>query len=441
MRPWALLLVIGWPAVALAQGVTSSTCSVVSQNLTVRAALQDAYLWYRELPDVDPARFASPESYLDAVRFRAFDSTFSYISAKASDEAYFGRSQFIGFGFSTRVIEGRLVVAEVFPGGPAAEAGWRRGIEIVSIDGVTSETAVREGTIDAALGVREAGVAVGFEWAPPGETPRATTLVKRVVTIPTVADVTVLERAGRRIGYFVLRNFVDTTVAALDRAFAELHRQSVDELVVDVRYNGGGFVSVAQHLAGLVGGTRTAHQVFAELAHSDRLRARDRVLRFPTPRHALGLSRVVVITTRTSASASELVINALRPFVTVVTVGDRTLGKPVGQYSIEFCDKVLHPVAFLLRNADKHGAFFDGIPADCPAPDDVGRALGDPGEASLAEALYYLQTGTCRAAAGAAVIDRAAAETGHATPAARPARSTAAPARPSEGWQALVNAW
>ena len=92
------------------------------------------------------------------------------------------------------------------------------------------------------------------------------------------------------------------------------------------------------------------------------------MLRFETQPGALTLDRLVVITTQASASASELVINSLRPFIPVVIVGDRTYGKPVGQYAIPFCDKILAPVSFQLRNANGEGDFFDGLPPTAPRP-------------------------------------------------------------------------
>ena len=110
----------------------------------------------------------------------------------------------------------------------------------------------------------------------------------------------------------------------------------VRDLVLDLRYNGGGLVGVAQHLASLIAGVRTNGQVFAEYFHNDKNATRNRVLRFEPKPHALGLERLVVITTGASASASELVINALKPFIPVVVIGSRTYGKPVGQYQVNF---------------------------------------------------------------------------------------------------------
>jgi hypothetical protein len=103
----------------------------------------------------------------------------------------------------------------------------------------------------------------------------------------------------------------------------------------------------------------------------------------------------VVIATRGTASSSELVIQGLKPFIPVTVVGDRTYGKPVGQYGFNFCDKVLYPVSFKNRNAAGESDYFDGIPADCAASDDLGRQLGDPREGSLAEALYVIERGRC----------------------------------------------
>jgi C-terminal processing protease CtpA/Prc len=169
----------------------------------------------------------------------------------------------------------------------------------------------------------------------------------------------------------------------------------VNELVLDLRYNGGGLVDVAQHLASYIGGVRTDGLVFAEYFHNDKNTFRNRIIRFESKPQRLTLDRLIVVTTRSSASASELVINALRPFMPVVVIGGTTYGKPVGQYAIGFCDKLLAAVAFALRNADGHGDFFDGFPPDCPAPDEADHQLGDPEEGSLKEALTFATTGAC----------------------------------------------
>jgi carboxyl-terminal processing protease len=230
------------------------------------------------------------------------------------------------------------------------------------------------------------------------------------------------------VGYLLFRNFVTPSYAALDEAFAALRETRATELVVDLRYNGGGLVDVAVHLGSLVGGTFTEGRVFAEYRHNDRNTALDETLRFESPAQALGLSRLVVITTRSSASASELVINSLRPHLPVVVIGDTTYGKPVGQYGFDFCDKVLAPVSFSMVNADGQGDYFAGIAPTCLAADDIEHDLGAADEASLGEALFYIQAGSCSVRSTAAAASRVL-------------RSSAGPnLSGATGWQALVNA-
>ena len=125
-----------------------------------------------------------------------------------------------------------------------------------------------------------------------------------------------------------------------------------------------------------------------QFTHNDKQSSRNTAYRLEAKPQALGVTRLVVITTRGSASASEAIVNGLRPYMDVKVVGDTTFGKPVGQYGFDFCEKVLYPVSFLVTNARGEADYFNGIPADCAAPDDVDHALASPQEASLAEALY-----------------------------------------------------
>jgi C-terminal processing protease CtpA/Prc len=251
-------------------------------------------------------------------------------------------------------------------------------------------------------------------------------MTKRPVTIPTVSLTRAYDVEGRRVGYLFFRNFVRPSVAALDEAFAALSQAGVSELVLDLRYNGGGLVDVAVHLSSLIGGAPTAGQSFATFTHNARNAFRNETLRFadatgPAPT----LSRLIVITTRSSASASEGVINGLRPFMPVVLIGDATYGKPVGQYLIEFCGKVLAPVSFSLKNANGEADYFDGFAPTCVAGDGIDRELGDPAEASLAEAFHYIRHGECSLPS-----DRVL-----------PSRARGGPDWRAAGWQSLVNAY
>ena len=420
---FALLVNTGAALPARAQSGPAS-CTTTGKNLYVRDVMSDLYLWYAQMPAANPTAFESPEAYLEAVRFRPLDTTFSYITSREANAAFYSDSQFIGFGLSTAVSGTELRVLQVFPDSPASEAELSRGDRLVEIGGRAVPALIASGEINGAFGAADIGVTVDIAFVTQTGARRTARLVKRLVTIPTVSLTRIYTVSGRRVGYIFFRNFVQPSFQALDDAFAELSAAGVEELVLDLRYNGGGLVSVAQHLASYIGGTRTDGLVFAEYFHNDKNAFRNHIIRFETKPQPLRLDRLIVVTTQGSASASELIINALRPFMPVIVIGDRTYGKPVGQYGIEFCDKLLALVSFALRNADGQGDFFDGFAPDCAAPDDAEHQLGDPEEGSLKEALTYAATGACSRRPLTAVA---------AAPGRRAARAL--------GWQSLVNAY
>jgi C-terminal peptidase prc len=426
--PFALVCLAVLAAVSPSgQADAQSSCSVPTQNRFVRDALFEYYYWNRELPSVNPAPFASPQAYLEAVRFKPLDATYSYIANRADQDALYSASQFVGLGMTTPFDGIEMRVSEVFPDSPASEAGLKRGDRLLAINGRSVTDLSASSEIASAFGPAEAGVAVALEWRPLEGPDRRATLEKRVVTIPSVPLTKLFEVDGRKVGYVVFRNFVEPSVEALDNAFTALRDAGATELVLDLRYNGGGLVSVAQHLASLIGGERTAGRVLAEYVHNDRHRELNRQLRFEAKPNALNLNRLVVITTRASASASELIVNGLRPYLPVVVIGDRTYGKPVGQYGLPFCDKVLNAVSFVLRNANGEADYFDGLPATCTAGDALDRQLGDADEASLKEAFVYLRTGACTPP----VVDE---------PVQAGARRVRSAVQPADGWLQLLGA-
>ncbi len=408
---------------------SSSNCTTPGQCGFVRDALQQYYYWYRELPNPDPNGFSSPEAYLDAVRYKTLDTSFSYITSKAASDAFFSDSQFIGFGLSyKRTGDTELRLTQTYPGSPAAEAGLDRGDYLIAVNGKPVADLIRTGEIATVFGPETVGVTAEIAWRAPGGSERRATLTKRLVTIPTVSQTTVIQSGSSRVGYVHFRNFVQPSVEALNTAFQQLRDQGANELVLDLRYNGGGLVSVAQHLGGLIAGAPVVGQVFVQFTHNDKQTSRNTSYRFESKPQALAVSRLVVIQTPASASASEAVVNGLRPYMDVKTVGDRSYGKPVGQYGFDFCDKVLYPVAFLVTNARGQADYFSGIPADCAAADDLDRPLADSREASLAEALTVLRTGRCSGqAAGAEIQQEMLRER----------------IRPIEvdGWHQVTNAW
>lgn len=375
-------------------------CSVDEQIAYVFDLMNDIYFWIDDVPPVANSGFASPEDVLEAFRFEPLDR-FSGLRDLEENTAFFSASQFIGYGIGLKTIDGtRVRITQAFGDGPAAAAGMQRGDEITAINGrAVSDILASGDSLSAQFGADEIGVLTTIDYVDTQGSSLQVQLSKALVTIETVTVASELALGNRTIGYLAFRNFVEPSFAALENAFAQFTAAGVNSLILDLRYNSGGLISVAEYLGGLIGGVNTDGAVFANRVHNDANAFRNVVTVFSDETDALDLSDVIVITSAATASASELVINALRPFAQVKLVGETTFGKPVGSYQFEFCDKVAVPVAFANLNALDEGDYYDGFVPDCVADDDLDRALGDPAEASLAQALTLLDTGSCSGAA------------------------------------------
>jgi len=405
------------------------TCTPQGEIAFVRDTLRQYYFWYTQLPDPDVKGFSTPEDYLEAVRYKPLDTTYSYITSKASADAFYSDSQYIGFGLSYKQTgDLEMRVTQAYPGSPVADVGLDRGHYLVSIGGRTIADLIQTGDIATIFGPDQIGYTTTIAWRSGSGPVQSASVAKRLVTIPTVSQTGVYNVGSARVGYIHFRNFVTPSTDALTTAFQQLQDQGATDLVMDLRYNGGGLLSVAQHLASLIAGSPLVGKTFVKLTLNDKQSSQNQAYLFQTKPQALAVPRLVVIATRGTASASETIINGLRPYMDVKVVGDTTYGKPVGQYSFDFCDKVLYPVVFQVLNANGQADYFNGIPADCAAADDIDHALADPNEASLAEALGVMRTGHCsgQAAAAEARIEGLRARVREI---------------PTDGWRRTLNAW
>jgi len=193
-----------------------------------------------------------------------------------------------------------------------------------------------------------------------------------------------------------LSTFISTADPEFDEVFQAFRNANVNDVIIDLRYNGGGLVSTAELLGDYLGGLVAENLIFSLTEYNADRAAQNNETEFLERRlNSISLSRLVVIATRGTASASELVTNGMIPHVDVAIVGDRTFGKPVGQIGLTFCDKILRPTAFKLANALGDGDYFDGLPVDCAAADDLSVAVGDPLDPNMITAMAYLDTGAC----------------------------------------------
>ncbi len=377
-----------------------SDCSVESQNQFVLDTMHEFYLWNLELPsDLAPADFEAPEEYVRALRVG--DDRWSRVSDKATSDALFMEGKFVGLGYKTqRGDDGEVRLSFVSDNSPASAAGLLRGDKIVGVGGFTVAELDENGSWSEVYGPNEPGVSVDIEIERLASgTVETVTLTKEWIDIVSVPVVELLEGpGGAPVGYFVMDKFVETTKAELDAAFAQFKDAGASTIIIDLRYNGGGLISVAERLVNLSVGADHAGSVAYRFTYNDNYTEENSSTSISELGSSIGADEIIVLTSSRTLSASELVINALLPYAEVTLVGSDTGGKPVGSKSFEFCEKKLFPVTFRLVNAAGNTDYFDGLSADCFASDDLLHQLGDPQEGMLASAMAYLDGGACESA-------------------------------------------
>lgn len=385
-------------------------CTLDHQKQTVADLMQEWYLFNDEIEQqqtyatLDLSQFETPEDLLTSLLYRPdrFDRNFSFITTLQADQQFFGAGQFAGFGFGSKFADSPmntdLRFTQIIAGSPAESAGLARGQRVLTIDGRTIAEIQQAEGLSAALGPDDVGVTRRFRVRRPDSSEFDVDLTKAIVKLDPLPQAATFTIGTTSVGYLDFRTFVSTADEALRQAFAQFQAANVTALVVDLRYNGGGLVSTARLLADLIGGFIADGRVQGRTVYNNAKSALNRTTVFQTQANSLTLlNNVVFITTGSSASASELVINALEPHVNVGLVGARTFGKPVGQGALSYCggQYLLRPVTFETVNSLGAGQFYDGLPVDCPAIDELERQIGDPLEASLASALSLVETGSC----------------------------------------------
>jgi len=394
-----------------------ASCSPEDYNQYVYDVMKRFYYWYDEVDpgnQIDPQdtiAYPNPQTLVEALRYTPLDR-FSGIGDATSFNQFFGEGVFLGVGLRllTDDITGDLMVAYAFTGSSAHDNGIRRGDKIVEINGYTANSISGDDWI-AAWGAREVGVQADLLIHPDGDPAQETTITvtKSLVTINTTQYSTLIDTGTNKVGYLHFTNFLNSSaVTSLEAQFSAFKQNNINELIVDLRYNGGGSVKTAQFLGSLIGGEKTANSLFTKLVFNNKPNGYDgykESFNFLSEiSNSLNLNRVVFITTGASCSASELLINAFipSPDIEVVVIGKTTCGKPVGFKPQLHCGNAFSFVNFEIKNAANQGGYFDGIGASysglgafCDAEDDITSPLGHIEESSVASALSYIDNGQC----------------------------------------------
>jgi carboxyl-terminal processing protease len=404
------------------------------ENDFLRSWTNDTYLWYDEVTYPNPADYSDPREYFALLKTPATTASgapkdkYHYWYDTATWNQLSQAGIVAGYGANWYIVRAlpprEIVVAYVEPNSPAEQAGLQRGDRVIEVDGesvVTSNNVavLNEGLFPSNKGVEHEFVILKRD----GSTQEAVTLTSEEV----VTDPVPVVRNHNGVGYILFNDHIATAEGKLIQAFTTLKTAGVTDLVLDLRYNSGGYLGIAAQIGYMIAGQRSFGEVFEEIKFNDKHPTTDPItgealepipflpitLGFDasvTPGQALptlDLSRVYVITTDATCSASESIINALRGIdVEVYQIGSTTCGKPYGFYGQDNCGTTYFTIQFQGNNAKGFGDYPDGFsPANepggptgvgvpgCQVADDFLRDLGDADEAGLAAALQLRASG------------------------------------------------
>jgi len=384
------------------------------------------YLWQEALPDWfsdirgHTQRFNSADAVLESLKTYARDDggqvldRFSFLDRWGTVNAEVQQGLAGSFGFDVRYgDDSGLYVKKVDPGSPANHAGMKRGWQLLRINGRSdlSLASLEADNFDFLFRSLD-GSSIDLVARKPDGGEERLRLDRRSYRLDPVLASGIFTEAGKKIGYFAFDSFVSVAndfggstyvKTQLDQLMARFEEAGVSEMIVDLRYNGGGAIVTAEYLSNrLAPPSADGALMFTSTVNpglNDFLSARGVRIDF-SPVYfrrigTLNLNRIYFLVTEGTASASELLINNLTPYVPVTLIGEhRTYGKPVGFFNWNILGVDLYAVSFQTFNAARYGDYFSGMDVDKVVYDDLTRDFGDPREALIAEALQYARTGS-----------------------------------------------
>jgi carboxyl-terminal processing protease len=365
---------------------------------------KDIYLWYTQIPaSFDARSYSDPEKIMTAIRQYSTETGFSqpvdrwsFAAKKADwDKVSSGISGDFGLSVFFRNTDD-LRVKLVEESSPAGQAGIRRGWRITRINGSSAINTSNSNFIVENV-FYSSNTSFTFQ-KPDNSTVDITLSAKTYQENPVYVD-SVYSVNGKKIGYLSFNSFLGDTSAIyqdFNRIFTDFASQGVNDLIVDLRYNGGGYVSVQEKLANYIAPAAANNGIMMKQEFNNNYADWNSQTTFKKL-GSLNLNRVFFIVSGSSASASELLINNLKPYMEVLLVGpSKTYGKPVGYFPIPVGDWYIFPVSFRTTNKNGEGSYFNGLALNSQVADGLDKDWGDLAESCLASAVSYISTGTFR---------------------------------------------
>lgn len=365
---------------------------------------RDIYLWYDQIPSSFKARsYSDPNKIMEAIRAYSKEPGFanpvdrwSFATKKVDwDNTSSGIAKDFGLNIFFRT-DNDLRVRLVEPLSPAGLAGVKRGWRITKINGNTNITA---GNADFIVDAVYLSSTVSLTFQKPDGNSVDLNFTEASYQSKSIYGDYVFDLGASKVGYLVYNSFLGDSATTIDGFAATFNRfssESVNDVIVDLRYNGGGYVSYQQALANYLVPASGNGGLMMKQEFNDKYSQYNSSVNF-SKKGNLNLSRLFVIVSNNTASASELLINNLKPYMNVIVVGpQRTYGKPVGYFDIPVGDWYIFPVSTRTTNKNGEGNYFDGFALNHTVADGIDKDFGDPAESALASVLKYIGTGSFR---------------------------------------------
>jgi len=376
---------------------TAGTCSASDEKQQLLDYMYENYLWSEDLAtDINPQNYADVYSMLENITV-PWDR-YSFLLTEEEYQDRYVNASFAGLGFSSVVTsDNEVKIRYVYADSPADRAGIKRSDRITSINGESIADLIAQGRLNEAFGPGNLGVVVSLEWENTAGDSFSDVLNKERITTNTVFAPQTYSIGNDTVGYYVLDSFINRTGQDLNEAYDMFAADQVDELIIDVRYNGGGLIRFANQASSQAAGNQVLGETFVTYSFNEQNQDFNQTELFELGEgvQQLDLERVFVLTTGASCSSSELIINSLSPFVEVVVIGEPTCGKPVGQIPEPLCDKRTFVVNFETVNALGEGQYYDGIAPTCAVQERIVGDWGDPQDPLQATANHYINNGNC----------------------------------------------